>query len=158
MQPIIQSLSEVYLIALCLVCGPAGQSRLRVDIVGSRGLIDTFVVQRSDDVFTVYDEMGSQRVLFATLERKPGKLGAFVCTGPRGEKETIDLPAAIQDFDAADLQQQDKRVLKGNNGAQVTVARSGSVTYVTAAGTARVYVVHADRPANSSGQTGNSRR
>ena len=142
MQPIIQSLSEVYLVALCLVCGPADQPEIRVDLVGSRGLIDTLVVQQKNDVFTVYDEMGSERVLFATLERKSGKPGAFICTGPRGEKETIDLATAIEGFDAQDLQSGDRRTLKSNNGAQVTVARSGSVTYVTAAETARTYVVH----------------
>ncbi len=146
MQQVIQMASEIYMIVLCLLAGPADQSSIRIDQVGTRGLMSTTLAERTDKGFAVYDQRGGQRVPFVTLLRQEGKPGVFVAKGPNGQEEVIDLSAELVNLQASTSRRQGKQVVQTKGGSEVQIARSGLVTYLTEARADRTYVVHSDQP------------
>ncbi len=141
MEEIIKLASEIYMIALCLLVGPANQKEVRVDLVGTRGLIDTLIAERTDEGFAVYDERNRGHVPFLTLERRADKAGVFVAKGPKGQKDTVDLSAELARLDGLD--RRTKLVFKTEHGSEILLARSGAITYLTESRSDRTYAVHA---------------
>jgi len=146
MQQVIQMVSEIYMIVLCLLTGPADQKEMYIDQVSTRGLMDTLIVQRTDQGFTVYDERSGHRVPFVTLQRQAGKPGVFIAKGPNGREEVVDLSAESASLETLNARQQGKQILKLKGGSEVQIARSGGITYVNELRSDRTYVVHREEP------------
>ena len=70
----VKLVSELFMIVLCLLAGPASEKDMEkeilIDLIGARGYIDTMIAKRTDEGFVIYDEAeqrngrGSQNAAF----------------------------------------------------------------------------------------------
>jgi len=134
--------TEFLMMVLCILSAPVDQQVIRVDIIGRQGYSDTLIVQRSDQGFTVYDDMNGKLVTFATIQPQEGSKSVFVCTGPEGKKETVGLSDAAPGLNVSELRTESKVRLKTKNQVSIKVDRSGSVSFLKAQAIPRTYVVH----------------
>jgi hypothetical protein len=63
------------------------QKEIRIDLVGTRGLMDTLIAERTDQGFAIYDDRGRERLPFLTLARRADKMSSIIkpILGANGE-------------------------------------------------------------------------
>jgi len=130
------------MMVLCILSAPADQRVIRVDVVGREGYIDTLIVRRSDEGFTVYDDMNGTLVKFAAIQPQEGSEGVFVCTDLKGNRETVDLSDAVPGLNVSQLRTESKVRLKTKAQVSIKIDRSGSVGFLKAESMNNMYVVH----------------
>src|SRR3990172_6993975 len=119
MQQIMQLASEIYMIALCLLVGPTDQKVTRIDQVNSRGILNTVIVERTDQGFSLYEDKKGQRVPLVTLQRQQGKQGVFMAKEPNGRQEVIDLSVEFANLESLNAPRRGEEVLKTKNGSEI---------------------------------------
>ena len=143
---VVKLVSELFMMVLCILAGPASEKDMNkeilIDLIGERGYVDTMIVKRTDEGFTVYDEMNGKLVEVAKIQPVEDKEFVYVCTDVKGKKEVVNLPESIVDFKSMDLSKAKKDVLKLKNGLEIRLSRSHDIVYLTSVEQKRTYVVH----------------
>lgn len=105
MEAVVQLVSELFMIVLCIIAGPADQREVRIDVVEEQGVVASLIVRREDDKpdrcldirsldtcthpdgtekgFAVYNEgEGEKAVLLrvGTIRPVKGKKDVYICT------------------------------------------------------------------------------
>ena len=142
MEAVVKIVSEFFMMVLCVTSAPVDQQEIRIDLLGSRGYVDTMIVRREEVGFTVHDEMNGKLVKFMTIVPKDGAENAFIVTDVKDDSETVDLAQGIQNLSVSKLRTEPRLRLKATDGESIAVDRSGNVTFITSGQQKQTYVVH----------------
>ena len=142
MSAIPMAVTEFFMMALCILSAPVEEQVIRVDVVGREGFIDTLIVQRSDEGFTVYDDMNGKLVKFAVVQPQEGSKGVSLCTDLKGRQEVVDLSDAVAGLNVSERRAESKVRLKTTDQVSIKVDRNGSVSFLKAEPMNHTYVVH----------------
>jgi len=150
----VKSVSELFMIVLCLFAGPFSQEKIqkeiRIDLVGDRGYVDTLIVKRTGESFTVYDEMNEELAKCATILPVKDKKHVYICTDTTPKKtltnakkrrETINLPKSIVNFESLNLRKTKRKTLRLKELPDIRFNRSANVIYLTPEKQKWTYVV-----------------
>jgi len=141
MNPVAQALSELFMMVLCVTTAPVEQQKIHVDLLTDGRYSTALVVRRGDTGFSIYKERKGKLVELGAFVPKKGVENVFIFK-EGSKRETIDLANGIKEFDLADLKSARRLRLKANGGSNISVDRSGGVTYITIERGKKTYVVH----------------
>ena len=116
----VKLVSEIFMIVLCIFAGPFSQDEgkkeirkeIRIDLVGNKGYLDTLIVKRTEEGFTVYDEMNGKLAEVVTIQPVKDKKHVYLCKDAKGKSETVDLAKSIIDFESLNLRKAKRKILK----------------------------------------------
>ena len=135
------SVSQSFILALCLFLAPAGVQEVRIDVVNDAGFQDTLLATRADGGYELFDLMGpeeSNRVSLCKVScpQKDGSVYDLVWEQRTDRVDLTDVARQLKPLSEATHQ----RIV--HNDRPIRINQSGGVTFVHVTGNTETFVVH----------------
>ena len=123
--------SEIFMLVLAVIAAPNELKEFRLDLIQHSGRVETVVVRRTGDGFTLLEPQGDQLVAKGTIRPVAGKPAGYAIKLGDAAEQTVDIAAGIPGFSLDALQKAQSLELKANDGVSIHVQRSGTAVYLT---------------------------
>lgn len=131
MTAIAKVVSELFMFVLTVISAPSDLKEFRVDCIQHSGVVETMIVRRTDNGFTLLEQQGDQMVEKGYVRPVTGKPATFSFREGNAPEQTFDFAAAIPGMTLDGLQKAKTLDLKASDGGVIHVHRSGKAVYLT---------------------------
>jgi len=142
MTPVAAVVSELLMMVLSVLAVPTDMKEFRLDVVNHSGHVETLLVKRTDEGFTVYDQREERVTEWGTIRPAGSKKDVYLFKQGNAPEQTLDIAASIKSLSLEGLRKATKLDLKASDGVVIHVARSGVVVYLTPEKGQATYACH----------------
>ena len=135
------TVSQSFILALCLLLAPADVQEVRIDVVNDAGFQDTLLATPTDGGYELFDLMGpgeSNRVSLCKVSR-PQKDASVYDLVWEQRTDRIDLTDVARQLKPLSEATQQRIV---HNDRPIRINQSGNVIFVHVTGNTETFVVH----------------
>ena len=142
MMMVAKVVSEFFMMVLAMLAAPADLKEFRVDMIDHSGRVETMIVRRAGEGFTLLEQQGDKTIERGTVRPVTGKPGSYEFKMGDGDSQTVDFAASLPGFDLEKIRKAQSLELKASDGEAIRLQRSGNVVYLTPAKGRLTYAAH----------------